>query len=196
MLYQHGIAILGMVVLAGCSVQGGMVAPVEDRTVGNHSSRGNEAIRQNESVQQGGPEIKPYIATPVSPEPIPASIIPPTTTQDSSKPVKNSPAINSLVGIANTSIQGGQYDKAANSLERALRHDPQNAELWSRLAEVNLLQHDYKQAESKALKSNALVNGDKSLMAANWRLISKARRLRGDFIGADEAEVKAYQLSK
>ena len=93
-------------------------------------------------------------------------------------------------------MKGGQYDQAAASLERALRHDAKNAEVWSKLAEVRLLQNEYAQAENTALKSNALSDGDKPLMARNWRLISKSRRLRGDAVGADEAEARAYQISR
>jgi len=182
---------LGIVVLAGCSAGDGIIAPVEDRVAGGVDS-GSKTARKNESVvtQQGTAEIRPYVASPV-----PAAELP-VVAPAPSKPTKTNPAVASLVSVANAMIKGGQYDAAANSLERALRYDQKNAQLWFRLAEVNLLQRDYAQAESKALKSNDLADGDKSLMAKNWRLISKARRLQGDSAGADEAEARAYQLSR
>ncbi len=194
MLYRYSIAILGIVAVAGCSIQGGTIAPVEDRTAGSGSNYGSQATQQSESVdtRQGAVEVRPYVAVPV-PAPIESL---PATGQSPSKPAKTNSAVASLVSIADARVKGGQYDAAANSLERALRYDQKNAELWFRLAEVNLLQHDYAQAESKALKSNALAGGDRSLMAENWRLISKARRLQGDSTGADQAEVRAYQLSR
>lgn len=189
MLYRHNIAILVIVALAGCTAGGGTIAPVEDRITGD---AGSQVTRQNESVEtpQDAVEIRPYVAAPTPTAALPAAA------PGASKPAKTNPAVASLVSAANTRIQGGQYDAAANTLERALRHDQKNAQLWSRLAEVNLLQRDYTQAESKALKSNALADGDKSLMTQNWRLISKARRLQGDSAGADEAEARAYQLSR
>lgn len=182
-----GLVIAGVVVLGGCAAQGGTMAPVEDRSAdGQANNYGNQVIQP----PSGTPEVTPYVAAP-TPAPVSA---PPV--QDNRQPKKTNSAVKSLVSIADAKIKGGQYDAAANSLERALRHDAKNADLWSRLAEVNLLQRDYAQAESKALKSNALSGGNKILMAKNWRLISKSRRLRGDAAGADEAEVRAYNLTK
>lgn len=192
MLYRYTTIILGIVIVAGCSAKGSAIAPVEDRTATSGASR---AAQQPIAAQPDAVEISPYVASPV-PTPVPAPITSPAPGPASPQPDKVSSAVNSLVSIANANMQGGQYDKAANSLERALRYDQKNATLWHRLAEVNLFQRDYAQAESKALKSNALADGDKSLMAQNWRLISKARRLQGNVTGADEAEVRAYQLSK
>jgi predicted Zn-dependent protease len=173
-----------VVVLSGCSSSGGTLAPVEDRTAG--PNYGNAVIPPAEPIEQKADvprqaEVKPYIA-PTAPEPVVVK--------------KNNPAVTSLVSIADNKVQSGDYESAAAALERALRHDSQNAELWHRLAEVRLFQHQPEQTESLALKSNALASGERSLMAKNWRLISKARRLRGDGAGADEAEVRAYQLSK
>ncbi len=194
MLYRYTTIILGIVIVAGCSAKGSAIAPVEDRTAASSVGHGSRAAQQPIAAQPDTVEISPYVASPV-PTPAPAPITP-ASSPASPQPDKVSSAVNSLVSIANANMQGGQYDKAANSLERALRYDQKNATLWHRLAEVNLFQRDYAQAESKALKSNALAEGDKSLMARNWRLISKARRLQGNVTGADEAEAKAYQLSK
>jgi predicted Zn-dependent protease len=99
------------------------------------------------------------------------------------------------VSSADNSIKHGDYRAASAAIERALRLDPKNADLWHRLAQVRLRQSEYAQVESLSLKSNALSNGNKPLMTRNWSLISKARRLSGDGVGADEAEVRAYQLS-
>ena len=184
-----------VVVLAGCSAQGGTMAPVEDRTghSNNSANYGNRVVEQPETTP-AATRTKAYVAPPTtSPVIAPAKSAP---TQKAYKPAKTNAAATSLVSIADAKIKGGQYDQAAASLERALRHDAKNADIWSRLAEVRLLQQDYSQAESTALKSNALSNGNKPLMSKNWRLISKTRRLRGDGEGADEAEVRSYTLSK
>ena len=179
-----------IVVLAGCSAQGGTLAPVEDRTGSSNNSAnyGNTVVQANDSNTRA----KPYVAAPsVSPVAAPA-----TRQATASQSIKTNSAAKSLVSVADAKVKGGQYDQAAASLERALRYDAKNAGIWSRLAAVRLLQKDYAQSEITALKSNALSNGDKSLMSKNWRLISKSRRLRGDGVGADEAEVRAYQLSR
>ena len=186
---------LVVVVLAGCSAQGGTMAPVEDRTghSNNSANYGNRVVEQPETTT-AATSTKAYVAPPTAaPVSAPSKQAP---RQKAYKPAKTNAAATSLVSIADAKIKGGQYDQAAASLERALRHDANNADIWSRLAEVRLLQQDYSQAESTALKSNALSNGNKPLMSKNWLLISKTRRLRGDGEGADEAEVRAYTLSK
>jgi len=177
--------ILGVALLAGCSAAGSTRAPVEDRTGSNY---GNTIVDSTDAAASGSVTARPYVAPP-APEPAvkPASNYPAP---------KANPAVTSLVSIADNKIKSGDYDSAAAALERALRHDAKNADLWHRLAQVRLRQSQYEQAESVALKSNALANGNKSLMSRNWTLISKSRRLRGDAVGADQAEVRAYQLTR
>lgn len=183
-----------MILVSGCSSPGGTMAPVEDRTGKSNTSAnyGNRVVEQPAAESES--EIKPYVAAPTT-SPVEA---PPAKAAAASQPVprKTNSAVTSLVSVADAKMKGGEYDQAAASLERALRHDAKNADVWSKLAEVRLLQTEYAQAESTALKSNALAGGDTSLMARNWRLISKSRRLRGDAVGADEAEVRAYQISR
>ena len=189
---RHGLIVLLVMIVSGCSSQGGTMAPVEDRTgqSNNTANYGSQVVEQEVSE----PDTKPYIAAPTT-APVQA---PPTQSKVvvESAPRQTNSAVTSLVAVADTKMKSGEYDQAAASLERALRHDAKNAEVWSKLAEVRLLQNEYAQAETTALKSNALSDGDKPLMARNWRLISKSRRLRGDSTGADEAEARAYQLSR
>ena len=175
--------LLSVLLLSGCFASGGSVAPVEDRT--GHSNYGNTIVDDDPATTA---EAKPYVAPP-------APKVTEQATADT-PPVKSNAAVLSLVSIADNSIKNGDYVAASAALERALRHDAKNADLWHRLAQVRLRQHQNGQAESLALKSNALADGNKSLMSKNWTLISKSRRLRGDGVGADEAEVRAYQLLK
>lgn len=186
MMQKSSLMALVIAILAGCSAQGGTMAPVEDRTGRSNDSAnyGNQVVDQTDSAATATPYVAPQTSPPVA------------ASKPNSQPARTNAAAKSLVSIADAKMKGGQYDQAAASLERALRHDAKNASIWSKLAEVRLLQQDYSQAESTALKSNALSNNNKSLMSKNWRMISKSRRLRGDGVGADEAEVRAYQLSK
>ena len=164
---------------------------MEDRTVNDPNYGSTVITTPADDAKTTSPTVKttPYV-TPPAPQPSP---------QQHSGAVNSSSnanaAVTSLVSAADNSIKHGDYSAASAALERALRHDPKNADLWHRLAQVRLRQSEYAQAESLSLKSNALSNGNKPLMARNWSLISKARRLRGDGMGADEAEVRAYQLS-
>ena len=102
-------------------------------------------------------------------------------------------AVLALLDQAKTQAGAGQSASAGAILERALRIEPRNPYLWQELARVRLEQGQYRQAENLAAKSNALAQGDRSLRAANWRIIGQARGKRGDLKGSQRAFEKAEQ---
>ncbi|MBU4566363.1 MAG: hypothetical protein KMY53_03515 [Desulfarculus sp.] len=106
------------------------------------------------------------------------------------EPSHNS-AVLALLDQAKSQAAAGQSASAGASLERALRIEPRNPYLWQELARVRLGQKKYRQAENLAAKSNALAGGDRSLRAANWRIIAQARGGRGDMKGAQAAYERA-----
>ena len=108
----------------------------------------------------------------------------------------NTQAVAALLSSASESVSAGQLDKAAASLERALRIEPRNAGIWHDLAQIRLHQRQYQQAESLATKSNSLASGNRSLQARNWTVIGAARRAAGDGAGADAAEAQATTLKR
>jgi cytochrome c-type biogenesis protein CcmH/NrfG len=100
-----------------------------------------------------------------------------------------------LRGTAAEKSRAGRPAEAAAALERALRIEPTNPDLWARLAEVRLAQGQPRQAESLALKALGLsAPGDSVFGARCHRLIAKARRAQGDEVGARAAEVRAREL--
>jgi predicted Zn-dependent protease len=101
------------------------------------------------------------------------------------------PAIIALRSEAETSLESGDLDNAAAALERAIRIQPRNPELWHDLAEVRLKQEQPGLAEDLAKKSNLHAKGNVELIRANWAIIAEARRLKGDLEGAEDAEDKA-----
>ncbi|MFZ0470021.1 MAG: tetratricopeptide repeat protein [Thiogranum sp.] len=103
-------------------------------------------------------------------------------------------AVVALLDQAETYHRSGDIDNEAATIERALRIDPKNASLWSRLAAVRLEQGRPGQAEQLALKSNALAGEDTVLQARNWRLVARARWSVNDGSGARAAEKKARDL--
>ena len=181
----------GFLLSSGCTTNAATRVKVEDRTLNdpNHGSTMITSPAEDEKITSPTVQATPYM-TPPAPQPSPQQ-----HSSASHSSSKANVAVTSLVSSAENSIKHGDYKSASAAIERALRHDPKNADLWHRLAQVRLRQSEYAQVESLSLKSNALSNGNKPLMARNWSLISKARRLRGDGVGADEAEVNAYQLS-
>lgn len=111
-------------------------------------------------------------------------------------PAGDGQAVVALLDEADSRHTEGDPDAAAEALERALRIEPRNARLWQRLARVRLDQGAADQAEQLALKSNALAGADYRLRAENWRIVARARSLRGDWGGARSATNKALELDK
>ena len=127
----------------------------------------------------------------VQPPPTPA---PPPQPEPAEISRQGNQAVVALLDSASNYVQSGELDKAAASLERALRIEPRNASIWYDLAQIRLHQRQYKQAESMASKSNSLAARNKALQARNWRLIALARRAVGDNSGADAADAQAVAL--
>ena len=131
-----------------------------------------------------GPEIEPRDGEARQPITIP------------SRPkVSSGGAVVALLGQADEYRRSGDTGNEAATIERALRIEPKNARLWSRLAAVRLEQGQPQQAEQLALKSNSLAAGDRTLQARNWRLVARARWSRNDSRGARIAEDKARLLA-
>ena len=103
-------------------------------------------------------------------------------------------AVIALLDRADSYRASGDMGNEAATIERALRIEPNNARLWSRLAATRLEQGQPRQAEQLALKSNALSAGDTRLQAHNWQLVARARWALNDSAGARAAEKKARDL--
>ena len=107
-------------------------------------------------------------------------------------PRGRNPAVVALLGSADEKAVSGRLDEAAAALERAVRIDPRDAEIWVRLADVRLRQQQYRQAETLALKASGLTEPhERGLRARSFRIVAQARRSLGDFAGAREAEEQA-----
>jgi Tfp pilus assembly protein PilF len=121
---------------------------------------------------------------------------------DGSDRVQAPPAVSSggavvaLLDRADAYHRSGDISNEAATIERALRIDPNNAHLWSRLASTRLEQGQPRQAEQLALKSNALAVGDERLQVQNWRLVARARWAMDDSSGARSAEQKVRDLER
>lgn len=125
-----------------------------------------------------GPIVRPLPRSPAPP-------VPPGST-----------AVVALLEDAEQQSGAGRLDTAAVSLERALRIEPRNAQVWYRLAQVRLRQGKLDQAEGLATKSLVLAGNDCRLRADNWRLVAQIRQRRGDDDGARAAGAKADALER
>jgi tetratricopeptide (TPR) repeat protein len=104
-------------------------------------------------------------------------------------------AVLALLDSADQEKQVGQMDHAAATLERALRLEPKNALLWSRLAEIRLLEKNWQQAYVLANKSNSLAQGNRSLRRQNWQIIEQAKFALGDMDAVEQARSRIRALS-
>lgn len=86
----------------------------------------------------------------------------------------------------------GDVEGAIAQLERAIRIDPTDPVIWSRMAELRLEQGNFIAAENIATKSNQLNAGSNAVLAyRNWLIIAEARKANGDLTGAQEAKAQA-----
>jgi tetratricopeptide (TPR) repeat protein len=105
-------------------------------------------------------------------------------------PLQN-PAVRELIADAGTAESGGDYDRAAILLERALRIQPNDPEILQGLAEVHLHKRDYEQALGFATRSYDIGPRVGEICSRNWRTISVAQEYLGDHRGSVEAERRA-----
>ena len=99
---------------------------------------------------------------------------------------KSSPAVVSLTARARADIATGRTQSAVSKLERGLRIESQNPNIWNLLAKARYNQRDYQQAITMAKKSIRYATGDK-LIAQNWQLIKDAGKKSDDTIALKEA---------
>lgn len=105
---------------------------------------------------------------------------------------ETSPAVMSLMIQSRVDVIAGRDEAAVEKLERGLRIEPENPDLWNKLAEINLQQGNYDQAVTMAEKSLQLnQQNNKELQRRNQSLIVKARKRQ-----ANEEAAKASQDTK
>ncbi len=135
---------------------------------------------------------------PVEERNVPLEKAPHTVVESEVKGDKNKKAINkkkesviiALLDDAEGFSNKGQSEKAAATIERALRIEPKNALLWHRLAIVRLQQEQWQQAITMARKSNALAANNAQLRSDNWAVIATAYDHLGNKKKANEARNK------
>jgi tetratricopeptide (TPR) repeat protein len=100
------------------------------------------------------------------------------------------PVITALLNDAEKFSNEGNTEKAAATIERALRIEPKNALLWHHLAAIRMQQQQWQQAIAMARKSNALAGTNKTLKSDNWAIIAAAYDSLGNKEKANEARNK------
>lgn len=105
-------------------------------------------------------------------------------------------AVSPLREQAQEQMNRGEYDRALATVERAIRIDSTNPELWQLMAQVQLGRGEYDQAEQLARKSNLLAGNNDSLRSENWTLIADSYSARGERKRAEDARRTARRLKR
>ena len=107
--------------------------------------------------------------------------------------LKKSPAAStSLLESAKQALQVDAFNQAEMFLERALRLEPRNGELWHTMGQVKFAKNHHAQAVQFCLKSNSLAGKDPQLIQKNWVLMEKAYLQMGEIEKA--AQVRRQYL--
>ncbi len=99
---------------------------------------------------------------------------------------KSSSAVKSLMMHARADLVVGNTQSAITKLERGLRIESQNPNIWHLLAKAHYDQSDYQQSITMAKKSIRYAGND-DLIGKNWKLIQKAGKKSDDTIVLKEA---------
>lgn len=137
---------------------------------------------QEQAKQKATVEIDPYASIPDSSNNS-VKVVP-----NNAKPtsILSSPAVKTLMTSARADIAIGRSRSAISKLERGLRIEPENAQLWHMLAKAHYSNSAYLHSISIAKKSNTNTNDDE-LIKQNWQLIKKAGERSGNADAIKEA---------
>lgn len=164
----------GLLILPGCSLSPAAHAPIEERSM----SRAAKPPAPPAPAEESGVTVTPYpAADAAAAAPLSESAAPQPLAESESPPP--STAVVALLDTAAQQTRAGKLDNAAATLERALRLEPRNAELWTRLAELRLQQGQLDQAAGLAAKSNNLAGNNAELVTRNLKIIEQVRAQQG-----------------
>jgi Tfp pilus assembly protein PilF len=106
-------------------------------------------------------------------------------------PVKATGPAASLIETGRKQLAAGHPDQAETTLERAVRIDPRNPQVWHSMGRVQYVQGNFAKAVQFCLKANALLHPASSLRRANWQLLADAYQQLGQAAKAQEAREQA-----
>jgi Flp pilus assembly protein TadD len=110
---------------------------------------------------------------------------------------RNNGASGALLEAASLQLEYGEVELAGDTLERALRIEPNNPEVLHQLGQVRFQQGQYAQAVALAVRSSARTLNDADLRGRNVQLIQSARQAMGPGVtGGSAAEVEVDEQAE
>jgi hypothetical protein len=154
----HALVVMALLLAGGCT----LLPPAEPRL---------SLPRDSDTV---APSEAPADAAPSGAE---AAVSSPAAGAGPSAPpaAAASPASTMLLEQSRRERAAGSLDDAADSMERALRIDPDNPWLWLELGEIHMMTGDSAQAEEMARKALTLAGSDQALVGRADRLLAAIR---------------------
>ena len=104
-----------------------------------------------------------------------------------SQPIDSTQVVKRLQREALILQSEGRWAEAELKLERALRIDSQQGEIYEQLATVRMGQSRFSEAEQIALKGLSVANLADAQKGALWHVIAQCRSAQGDISGARAA---------
>jgi tetratricopeptide (TPR) repeat protein len=154
----------------------------------------SEPPSENTQPPQSNNEQPPAPKPPVIVEVPPAPVVEehqPMPFEPYESTAANSPAVGVLLADANKNSKAGDLDVAVTTIERAIRIEPRNPNLYYKLAVIRLKQSKPRLAEDLAKKSALLASTNMQLKKHSWLLVAKAREIQKDYDGSKQAIEKA-----
>jgi predicted Zn-dependent protease len=104
-------------------------------------------------------------------------------------------ATRSLLAAAETATEANNHSTAISYLERAVRLDPRNPQLWLRLSQAHLADGNLPAATQHARKALALGSRDPAITRSAWLQLAAIKDAQGDKAEADaiRRQYRTYQ---
>ena len=150
-------------------------APVEDLEDKKPMTAIRSSRAENGKIEEESNRLDPYATkAPTRATPSRSSTVTGTASETSS-------AVMALMLRAKLDMLAGRSEVAIEKLERGLRIQPNNPDLWNKLAEAHFHGKNYRQAIAMAKKSMTLTHkSNRRLLKSNWHLVAKANQKMGN----------------
>jgi tetratricopeptide (TPR) repeat protein len=106
------------------------------------------------------------------------------------EPPRQDPATLALLAQSDRAVQRGDVGEAIAYVERALRMNGQDVELWLRLAELQLLAARPQNAEQLAQRAIALAGSRIDWQRRGWLIVADAHEARGRQAEAEQIRLQ------
>ena len=119
------------------------------------------------------------------PEPPPSTVPETETTSEVRTPDPESATL-ALLRQSERAKRAGEHAQAVGYIERAIRLNPRQADLWTKLAVIHLNNHDPDQAQRFANKAIVLAGSRADWLRDAWLVIADAKAQQGEHAQAKQ----------